>query len=490
MGGGTAAIVTFGRHVWAVAVLMLLSAVLCFHGIAAKSLWNDEAFSFFVSWRGAGGTIDAIRQDSQPPFYYLLLSQALQFGQSVTALRALSACSVIAAVPFVADAGRRLIGPVGGLLAALFFVVTPEVVGWGQIARPYALQVLLVAVSFWGFARLWGEAKPGRPAWLAYVLGGGLAVLAQYPAVFFLLGCNVAMLVRVAMNWPEERRLAWRWVLAQFGLGLVWLPWLPQGIAQVTTHLAPGEIAVLHTNYLIGTDGLIGNLLQRFGVAFQYRLAVPFALLSIGIVAVALWSLRRDRRLGVALACCVFVPMLVCTFGFFAIHPVFGYVLYTMAWLRVAMVLLFAIGVLAIPWRWVRYAVLAGWLGANLLGLRSLYEQRHVPLDEVAALIASQQHPGDGLMLSHFAAARWGIGYYLGPPYAGRIDGLDVLSMPITGWPISTPEAALHERRLWVVLPDGETLAFDPAMLAPSMRQALHQRIGGVLVERYDKTGP
>jgi hypothetical protein len=298
------------------------------------------------------------------------------------------------------------------------------------------------------------------------------------------------MLARVAMHWPEERRLAWRWVLAQLTFGLVWLPWLPRGIAQVTTHLAPGEIAVLHTNYLIGTDGLIGNLLQRFGVAFQYRLALPFALLSIAIVAVAIWSLRRDRRLGVALIGCVFVPMLLCTLGFFAIHPVFGYVLYTMAWMRAPMVLLIAIGLLAIPWRPVQYAVVAAWLGANLLGLRSMYEERHVPLDAVAAVIAGQQRPGDGLLLSHFGAARWGIGYYLGPPYEGRIDGLDVLSMPVTGWPIATPEQARRARRLWVVLPDGETLAFDPATLAPAMRRALHQRIGGVLVERYDKTDP
>ena len=58
--------------------------------------------------------------------------------------------------------------------------------------------------------------------------------------------------------------------------------------------------------------------------------------------------------------------------------------------------------------------------------------------------------------------------------------------MPAEGWPISTPEQALRERRLWVVLPDGEKLSFDPATLAPAMHQALHERIGSVLVERYD----
>lgn len=473
-----------------VAGLMLLSAVICFHGLAAKPLWNDEAFSFFVAWRGIGGTIDAIRQDSQPPFYYLLLSQTLRLGHSVAALRLLSAVSVAAAVPFVAAAGRRLVSPAAGLLAALFFVVTPEVVNWGQIARPYGVQTLLVAVAFWGFAGIWSEPSRPRLGWLAYVLGGGLAVLAQYPAVFFLVGCNAAMLGRMALSWPRERLLARRWLIGQCALGLVWLPWLPQGITQVMTHLAPGEIAVLHTNYLIGVDGLAGNVLGRFGVAFQYRLALPFAVLSMAIAGVAIWSLRRDPRRGIALVGCALVPILVCVLGFFAVHPVFGYVLYTMAWLRVPMALLLAVGVLALPSRALRVGVAGIWLVANLLGLKSMYDEHHVPLDAVTAVIAGDLRQGDGLLLSHFEAARWGVGYYLGPPFAHHIDGLDVLSMPATGWPISTPAQALRERRLWVVLPDGETLAFDPATLAPSMRPALHRRIGGVLLERYDRVPP
>jgi mannosyltransferase len=480
------------RTAWAIAAaLTVLFALLGAQGLGGRALWNDEAFSFFVAFRDAAHTLDFMRQDTQPPLYYLALTAWLRLGHDPATLRALSLLAMAPVPLLLFDAARRLLGVRVALLAVLLFVLAPDSVSWAQKARPYAVQALLVAVAFWGFVRLW-TAGPRKPlsGWLAYVLGGGLALLAQYPAVFFLLGCNVAMAVRVASDWRAERRLARHWVLAQLAMGLLWLPWLPEGVAQVTGHLTPAAIASRHASFLVDAAWMRGTLTGLLAVPYLWRGADLFAALC-GLLAVSgVVALARAGRRGLPVLGAVLVPLAVCLLAWALLHPVFGYVIYTFLWLRVPYAMLLATGVLALRPRPLGAAALVLLLLGEVWGLANYKATRSVPLDDAAALIAAAQQPGDGLLLSRVAAARWGLAYYLGPPYAGHIDGLDVADMPAEGWPIGAPEQALRQTRLWVVLPDGELPPFDFSALAPTMALALHRRLGGLTVDRYDRAAP
>jgi 4-amino-4-deoxy-L-arabinose transferase-like glycosyltransferase len=474
---------------WAAAgALTVLFAAMCAQGLGAVALWNDEAFSFFVAQDGLAHTLRWMRQDTQPPAYYLALSLWLYLGHGVAVLRGLSALALALAVPLLFDAARRLLGPRAALLAVLLFVLGPESVAWAQKARPYAFQAFCVAVGFWGFVRIWTAAPPRpRLGWLAYVLGAGAAVMAQYPAVFFIVGCNVAMAVRVAGAWRAEKRLAGAWVLAQLALWLVWLPWLPDAVPQVTGHLMPAEIAARHGNFLIDGRWLADTLAGLLAIPYLWRALPLFEALYAVLALLGAWALLRAGRPGLPVLGAVAVPLLVCVLAWALIHPVFGYVTYTFIWLRLPYALLIAAGLLAIRPRLLGAGVFGLLLLGNLWGLANYKATPTVPLDRVAALIGAEAQPGDGVLLSTTQATRWALAYYLGPPYAGRLDGLDVSDVPATGWPILTPDAARRERRLWVVQPGGEELPFAPATLAPAMPRALHQEFGNVLVERYDR---
>ncbi len=484
------------RLAWAaVAGLVLLFAGLCGQRLAGAALWNDEAFSFFVAWRDLPHTLAFMRQDTQPPVYYLVLTGWLRLGHDVATLRALSVLAMLLAVPPLFDAARRLLGVRVALLAVLLFVLAPDNVAWARTARPYALQALFVAVGFWGFVRIWTQAPRPWAGWLAYVLGGGLAVLTQYPAVFFLLGCNAGMAARLAIawragRWREERGLARVWVLAQAAFVLVWLPWLPDGVRQVASHLTPGAIAARHTGFLVDAAWVRGVLTGLLAIPRLWRGQFPFVLLSAGIAVAGVVALTRAGRGGLPVLAATGVPLLVCLLGWALVHPVFGYVIYTFQWLRVPYVMLLAAGLLALRPRGLGAAALALLLLGDVWGLANLQASRNVPLDAVAALLGAEQHPGDGLLLSTAGATRWGLAYYLGPPYAGRIDGLDIADTPLEGWAIRTQARALRQTRLWVVLPDAEGPPFDPAALAPAMTRALHRRFGEVTVDRYDRVSP
>src|SRR5271165_2191754 len=135
--------------------IVLLAAILNFFHLDHTSLWNDEAFSFFAAQGELAHTMRFIANDTQPPLYYLTLNLWLGLGASVFVVRALSAAAMtLALLPLHATA-RRLFNERVALLASLLFAIAPLDLTWAQKARPYPLQVLLVACAFWGFIRVW-----------------------------------------------------------------------------------------------------------------------------------------------------------------------------------------------------------------------------------------------------------------------------------------------------------------------------------------------
>lgn len=249
-------------------VLSFLAAAICLHRLAAQPLWNDEAFSYFVAWRGVLNTLDFVRLDTQPPGYYLALTGWLNLGHGPFALRSLSSLSIIAAVPLLYNSARRLFNTPTALLATLLFVVDPTCVFWGQKARPYALQAFCVAVSFWGFARIWVAPPRERRvgAWLAYAVGGGLAVLSQYPAGFFVLGCNVAIGFRILRRRRADYKLLAGWVIANLVTVAIFALWLPGFLDQAAAHLTPERISERHRIFLISGQDLVKTLLNLLSI--------------------------------------------------------------------------------------------------------------------------------------------------------------------------------------------------------------------------------
>jgi hypothetical protein len=232
-------------------------------------------------------------------------------------------------------------------------------------------------------------------------------------------------------------------------------------------------------------------LARLLTVSYVWRaLPVLAGLYAVLLVAgtAALWRQRNGQGLPILGA--VIVPLIVCILAWALLHPMFGYIIYTFVWLRLPYAILIAAGVMALRPGWLRAGALAALLAGNIWGLVNYKATPNVPLDRVARLIAADARPGDGILLSKNAAARWGLAYYFGPPYAGRLVGLDISDYPSSGWPITTPAQALSVPRLWVVQPENELLPLDPAMLGPTMRRTVQGHVADILLERYDHAPP
>jgi len=210
--------------------VLLLATATRFYRLGAQSLWSDEGNSVALAHRSFAEIAARTAHDIHPPLYYWLLKGWILFwGTSEFAERALSAVLGGLPVAVVYRLGKRWFGRRVGAAAALLAAVSPFQVYYAQEARMYMLLALLGAMTVWLAWECW-QGRGGR--WLAgYALVAALGLYTHYAFPVLLLAVNLAALLFL---WRKKKRL-----LAWFGLQVApWLlfaPWLPIAIRQLTT---------------------------------------------------------------------------------------------------------------------------------------------------------------------------------------------------------------------------------------------------------------
>jgi len=300
--------------------LLLLAAFVRFHLLGAQSLWNDEGNAYVQATRTLAEVADHAARDIHPPGYYWLLSiwQAL-VGDTEFALRALSAFASVLSVAFAYALGKRLYGVIAGTLAALVIGLNTFSIYYAQEARMYAL------LALWGVASLWlladillAHRASGRlnarqivvhALPLALVNAAGLYT--QYAYVYVLATQGVVVLLWLAGDWfgvrqPDSRRTTVRAlatvVVANVIALLLFLPWLPVALSQISTWPNTGQPAPLFESLSVILNWLIlgitsqnaslavawlvllfGLMRMRGGRAWATLLPLAWVLISVGL---------------------------------------------------------------------------------------------------------------------------------------------------------------------------------------------------------------
>lgn len=243
--------------------LAVAGGLLRCYGLSSRSLWFDEAFTWQLVSFPFGEMLSRATADNSPPLYYVLLHLWSElFGHSAAAIRSLSVLCGAAVVlvayglarelnrlaqsrgvghrsahsnPFpIGEPERRVISPIvaGGLMAA-----SPFQIVMSAEARPYALGVLLAALSTWAFIRVERGAGTWRTV-LAYWLATALFVYTHHFA-WFLIFAQVLFAVGDALS-----RVRWKladiWrvpaarhvVIAIAAVILTYSFWLPTFVRQ------------------------------------------------------------------------------------------------------------------------------------------------------------------------------------------------------------------------------------------------------------------
>jgi len=323
------------RTGWVAAALVAAThiALKGFH-LGSSSLWLDEAVAVHISQQDLLGIIQASRQDTTPPLYYLLLGGfERMFGFSEAAVRwpSVLASGATSAVLFLL--ARRRLGNFAAWLASALFLLSDTNLRYAREARPYALASLLCALSFALFLR--ALERPSRRAWAAVAAMNGLMIFTHYVAVF-AIGAQGIALVWPWRGWPSVRRFA----VAHAVIGAVFIAWV---------------VPILLGGQYLKMDWLPAPTLPQLGRGLGWSAGGrrgTFRLAALLVMAGFAFALARSRgrpvqwRLLAPLVLWSSVPALLAfgaSFYVRCLHP--RYLLYATS----ALVLLWAAAVQALP---------------------------------------------------------------------------------------------------------------------------------------------
>src|SRR3954451_19791207 len=252
--------------------------------IGSRSVWYDEGVSAIAgtsSWSGLEHQARTFDPNMSGYHAVLHLWQGV-FGDSVAALRSLSAVAFAGAVFMLVALGRRLYNERTGLVAGLILAVSPFVVRYGQEMRSYALEVFMVTTLTYLFVRVVDPDHRAPQAWPA-IAYGATAACACYVHLYtlFVVAAHVGSLALVdpaRTPWARLRRSA-RW----FSLLIVpMLLWLAAGPSEQLGWIArPSPIDFVAVALQIVGGGLVALVL--------------FALVGLGVVQCRR-RLARSRR--------------------------------------------------------------------------------------------------------------------------------------------------------------------------------------------------
>jgi uncharacterized membrane protein len=482
--------------------LVVVGVALRFIGITRQSIWLDEAFSTYLAAHPFPVLLHFVAgSDAHPPLYYLVLHIWLVFGPSALAMRSLSALASSAALVMMFLVGRRVANQRVAFLATGFMALSAFQVWYAQEVRMYALTTLAILVAVYALVRAWQGG--GFGAWVLFI-GAMLAGLYLDYSAVYIFGALVIWFV--AIGW---QRLYFRrpFLLSGTAIILGYLPWLPSMWRQLFQ--IGGLTAWIGGSAGSGLTGVFADLLFNHTNLAQSQsgiLPLVASAASLALVTVALWVPRHEPGyplLGIWLG---FPCALGVAAGILG-HPIL--IARNVMVIQPALFLLLALAV-EIAWRTrpgvrparVRMALLVLGVGVvTAANIAAEFVSWNTTLKEdwpgAAALVATNQHPGD-LVLFNAYFTEMPFDYYfrnegtLKEPIAEKgyqlEESLLFVNPAKTSKSVKTQADAAAYARVWVVL--SHTGMADDSLAVPpwintGYRLAREWHLVGVTVQLY-----
>jgi uncharacterized membrane protein len=283
-------------------VLLAALGLRLFH-FQQRVLWFDEANSLLIAKASPSRIIDAVLDDTHSPFYYLVLHYWQHVVGGEMGARLLSVFAGVATVAVVYSLGCLLAGRGAGLLGAALMGACPLHVWYSQEIRMYALQTLLVGLSFL-FMALALRRERGA-FWVGYAICTALSLYAQYVTLFVVIGQNIF----VAIYYWKDRRTMRHWLLAQCAWALLFAPWLPGFVTQTRIAVGSSWSPPLKLHQILGFLSLFSG--AYLGDSRPRSLSVLITVIVLIVAAMVLWRHRESRQTALLLLLWFIVPVML-----------------------------------------------------------------------------------------------------------------------------------------------------------------------------------
>lgn len=211
-------------------IILIVGALVRFHGIGQKSLWYDEFDSLHIATgqieRNSNmvkysplGVLPVLQNDVDVPLFYMLLNLWIRvFSNSEAALRSLPALFGIATIWLIYRVATTLLNQSIGLISALILALSPFHVYYAQEARGYTANAFFTLLTTYFFIRIVLTEEKKRSYWLGYLIAALLGIYTHYFTVLILAFQNLFLIFR-----RRDLFFSAQWLGGQVLLVAAWL---------------------------------------------------------------------------------------------------------------------------------------------------------------------------------------------------------------------------------------------------------------------------
>lgn len=248
----------------------------------AQSVWFDEAYSLTVARQSISQLVHLTSIDVHPPLYYLLLKAWNSlFGWNDFSYRLLGAVLGTLIVGASGLLTKKLFGVKAMVIALPLVTLAPFMIRYDFEIRMYALAALLGLIATYILIVALEAKRRQAIWWIVYAL---LVVISMY-TVYYIALLWIAHLVWLLIQARKNRQVVAKqpWVYAYLGAIVVFLPWIPVFIGQITN----GALANIAQAMTI--ENLMG--IVSFGFLYQStgQLGAWGAIVMVALLCVLVW---------------------------------------------------------------------------------------------------------------------------------------------------------------------------------------------------------
>jgi len=254
-----------------------------------QSVWFDEAYSIFLAKQTIGELLRLTSLDTHPPLYYLLLHVwGNVFGWSEIALRSLSVLAMGGATFVAGLFVKRWFGARTAIIAVLFVATAPFLLRYGFEIRMYSIASLIgIAATYVLTIALTSTGKKQRWLFAVYAVLVALSMYTLYYMAFLWIAHVVWLFLYGKTKTSKTSLYRQQWILALTFSVVLFLPWLPTFISQLTN----GALAPI--SQAMTLENMVGIISFNFAYQPVWQLGPWISLLIAAVLVILPLIIKR-----------------------------------------------------------------------------------------------------------------------------------------------------------------------------------------------------
>jgi mannosyltransferase len=277
--------VSLGQRAWIAPTLVgLFALAVSLIGLGTPSVWYDEVATISGSTRTFAqlwqllATVDAVHG-----IYYALMHVVFELlGYSPFTLRLPSAAAVAITAGVVVLLGRRIHGPLLGLVGGVVFSILPRVTWMAVEGRSYALSAMMAAILSLVLLRAIAECR--WRWWLVYAVVALLSCVTFLYLGLVVVAHGIGMLAAVIRRGQGAGRNAAGWAASAGAAGLLTLPFL--------------ALVVSQSSQLPAMEPLGEQTITEVAVSQWFGTSIPWAVIGIALIVFGLLPRAGEEHAG------------------------------------------------------------------------------------------------------------------------------------------------------------------------------------------------